>query len=204
MTGLQAHLKKWQDCRECPLAEVRFKTVLVRGQVPCDVLFVGEAPGKNENLLGYPFVGPAGKLLDSWIDQAVPRKADGGYALRIGFTNIIACIPLEEAGGGKVDEPPAKSVKACKGRLQEMIDLARPLAVVSVGSVSAKWVKNPKHLDLHGAHWEEILHPAYVLRRPSVEHPLLVRRCTVRLEEVFDKVLESRNAPRTGVARVPR
>jgi uracil-DNA glycosylase len=61
--------------------------VLCRGRLPCDVLFVGEAPGVSEDVLGRPFVGPAGKLLDTIVERAL----DGQYDCAM--TNLVACIP---------------------------------------------------------------------------------------------------------------
>jgi uracil-DNA glycosylase len=66
-----AHVDDWKDCTRCPLHTVRSNVVLARGSIPCDILFVGEAPGRSEDALGKPFVGPAGILLDEMIEDAL-------------------------------------------------------------------------------------------------------------------------------------
>ena len=73
MTPYIKHREKWKDCTRCLLHEHRRKIVLCRGKIPADVLFVGEAPGESEDVLGSPFVGPAAQLLDSLIEQAFSR-----------------------------------------------------------------------------------------------------------------------------------
>ncbi len=64
------HLAKWHDCTACSLHEHRGRMVFARGKIPCDVLFIGEAPGESEDVLGAPFKGPAGKLLDQIVERA--------------------------------------------------------------------------------------------------------------------------------------
>lgn len=93
------HKLKWSKCRECELCETRKQVVLASGSLPCDVLFVGEAPGVSENNLGTPFIGPAGKLLRAQIEAA---GMTGSY--KTAFTNLIACIPLGP-DGRKIHEP---------------------------------------------------------------------------------------------------
>lgn len=69
----QLHVREWENCTRCPLCETRRNIVLSRGKVPCDVLFIGEGPGESEDVLGAPFVGPAGHLLDHIIERSVPQ-----------------------------------------------------------------------------------------------------------------------------------
>src|SRR5262245_29940694 len=120
LTVCQAHINKYKDCRACGLWETRRSVVFARGQVPAEVCFVGEAPGISENLLGEPFVGPAGHLLDRIIQQAslwyteVLKRPPPTYCL----TNLIMCIPLDE-DGVKAAEPSPVEVEACSGRLKE-------------------------------------------------------------------------------------
>ena len=67
----QSHCEKWQDGCGAEICELANKVVLCRGRLPCDVLFIGEAPGESENVIGLPFVGPAGKLLDKMIKKGI-------------------------------------------------------------------------------------------------------------------------------------
>ncbi len=72
-TKLDQHIADWESCTRCPLHTTRRWVVLGRGTLPCDVLFVGEAPGNSENDIGKPFIGQAGKILDSLISASVYR-----------------------------------------------------------------------------------------------------------------------------------
>ncbi len=74
----QEYKKQWKGCKRCPLYKTRRKIVHCRGSLPCDIFFLGEAPGDSEDLLGKPFVGPAGKLLDRIIAKG------NGFDPRIG------------------------------------------------------------------------------------------------------------------------
>ena len=96
------HVKKWESCHRCHLGKEATSKAIVRGCLPCDYLFIGEAPGAAEDLYGLPFVGPAGQLLQSIISDSV---IDEGYTYAV--TNVIACIP--RSGNGGVREPTAAS-----------------------------------------------------------------------------------------------
>ncbi len=174
MTPYELHKRKWSTCTRCPLHEGRKNVVLVRGKLPCDVLFVGEAPGVNEDALGKPFCGPAGKLLDRMIEDA------GGFIprVRLAFSNVIACIPYDE-DGKKVSDPPKEAIKRCVPRLEELTRMAKPVKVVAVGLVAAKYVKN----DL------TIVHPAAILRANPAQQGLMYQRAVVQLAELFESLI---------------
>jgi uracil-DNA glycosylase len=97
VTPFQLHVNRWGDCQQCELHRVRHKVVLARGRVPCDVLFIGEAPGASEDVLGLPFVGPAGHMLDYIIERSIGehnelRKEKGLPGLRVAMTNLVCCM----------------------------------------------------------------------------------------------------------------
>ena len=148
MTVYQDHVREWKSCTKCGLCKTRKKVVFARGVIPCDVLFVGEAPGVSEDLLGIPFIGPAGKLLDEIIQEADQlRFTDyedycNSDSLRIARYNLVGCIPLVE--GQKVGQPPKEALRECTPRLAEMVEIARPKLIVAVGQVAAKEI--PKML----------------------------------------------------------
>ena len=131
----QQHVEKWRDCRRCPLCEGRNRVVLARGKIPCDVVFIGEAPGESENIRGIPFDGPAGCLLDSIADRA------GLGRLRLLFANLVACFPAEEKRTGS-NAPPEIAIKACLPRLRELLDMAKPRLVVCVGELATDWLNS--------------------------------------------------------------
>jgi uracil-DNA glycosylase len=118
MTPFQEHCTKWAN--GCGATECSFRgtrRVFARGKLPCDVLFLGEAPGESENALGIPFIGIAGKQLDKVVSKAVPSS------LRVAFSNMVSCIP-REVSGAKAEQPSDEQIKACAPRLQEFVKIA--------------------------------------------------------------------------------
>lgn len=167
--------------------------VLYKGKIPCDVLFIGEAPGDSEDVSGIPFSGPAGQLLDAAINSALDvenwRKQS---PFRLGFTNLVACVPKEEVpieeGSNtttivKSGEPAKESIESCASRLEEMYKIARPKKVVCVGKLSEKYV--PKTLDIAIEDTIGITHPAAVLRMDYSQKGLAYQRVIVQLEDLF-------------------
>ena len=97
--------------------------------MPCDIAFVGEAPGAAENALGKPFVGPAGQFLDDMNDVAVSRF--DGPAPKMLWTNLVACLPAYKSG--EISAPKKAEIDKCAPRLNEIINMAKPRAIVMVG-----------------------------------------------------------------------
>lgn len=154
------------------------KVVLARGRLPCEVLFVGEAPGASENFLGRPFVGPAGKLLDHIIEKSKKiSEVDYTYAM----TNIIACIPKDEENK-KLIEPPNFAIKACMKRLREIIDIANPPVIIAVGKIAT--TQMPLHAT-EGMRFARIIHPAAILRMDISQKGLALQRAIVTLSNVI-------------------
>lgn len=172
-----SYKEKWKDCKACELCDTRERIVLAKGKLPCDILFIGEAPGASENLIGKPFVGPAGHLLDQIIEESVPNN------LRIAFTNLISCIPLDE-NLNKVRQPHKEHLKACQQRLEEFVDLAQPRALVYVGKLSEK--EFPRMIDVGDRLSTSITHPAAILRAEQSQKGLAIQLCCVRLQDLCD------------------
>ena len=171
-TPYQLHVAKWTDCDRCELCAKRSKVVFARGKLPCDVLFIGEAPGDSEDVLGRPFVGPAGQLLDELIEAAKPN------GLTIAFTNLVGCIPRDEEGKG---EPSREAIMACRDKLLELIQIAQPTATVCVGKLAAKYaVATEKTV--------EIVHPAAILRADIAKRGLMYQRAQVILSDLFEEL----------------
>lgn len=170
---LHLHIQKWKNCTRCPLHEVRQKVVFVRGIVPCDVLFVGEAPGKSEDNRGQPFIGKAGKLLDNIISRAIATL--GHPKVRTAFTNLIGCIPIhtDEDGTKGKTTPEHDEIVACSGKLYELVELAKPKLVVRVGSLAREWCGDEYKYNLNIAPTADhvhIVHPAAILRgNPAIK-----------------------------------
>ncbi len=116
------HRNKIKDCHRCDLRKVYDKPVPCIGNPDADVMFVGEAPGADEVLLGKPFVGPSGKMLRSAI-------VDGGLDPDDVFiTNVLCCRPTDN----KFPSDEAL-VKICLGHIGKEMEIVRPKIVVAVG-----------------------------------------------------------------------
>ena len=138
---------------------------------------MGEAPGASEDVLGQPFVGPAGALLDRII-----AKALRGRKVAIAFTNLVACIPLGE-DGAKTAEPSLESIEACRDRLIEFAKIAQPRAVVCVGKLASKYL--PYINPLLTETITHITHPAAILRAKEEQQGLLIQTCTVTISDLL-------------------
>jgi uracil-DNA glycosylase len=191
------------------------KICLARGQIPCDVLFVGEAPGPSENILGQPFVGPAGQLQDRIISDAVnnvrfcsvcrkngrlvrfPSEENSSLCearheekdakgIRIAFGNVTCCIPLDE-DGDKFTEPPDDQVKQCQQRLKEFIEVANPRLIICVGNIASDWL-DPEYRYSCKVNKE--------IPRVQITHPAAILRATVAAKGLMIQrnVIAIRNA----------
>ena len=190
LSPFKQHVEKWKDCTRCSLHHGRKHVVISRGQVPCDILFIGEAPGKSEDVLGIPFIGPAGKLLDGIIERAID---DLGWidmngqppTVRLAFTNLVGCIPLGD-GGEKTSEPDQTDIVTCKPKLLEFYQLSKPKLLVLVGALPGKWVdKIIPHREIKSV---QIDHPAYLLRLNVAQQGLAIQRCEVKLRNAMEEL----------------
>lgn len=180
------HVNKWKDCRACPLCDQRDRIVLGRGQVPCDVLFIGEAPGEVEDTTGLPFKGPAGRLLDQIIERALPKEVT--HAL----TNLVCCFPREAKLRGE-NEPDRSEMLACRPRLVEFVNLARPKLIVCVGHLATEYVDHADTVPCC-----DIVHPAYILAHmPAVQKDFAINKSIVQVRSAVERVLQTEHGPFT-------
>ena len=149
------------QCKKCPLARTRNHAVPGEGNLHADLMFVGEAPGRDEDLQGKPFVGRAGKLLTKII-EAMEFNRDEVY-----ITNIIKCRPPENRN------PHPNEIQECQGYLFEQIEWIKPRVVVALGKVSASFFISEnlsmtklrgKFYDFHGISVMPTFHPSYLVR----------------------------------------
>lgn len=175
------HKEKWSNCERCSLCETRNKVVLLKGKLPCDILFVGEAPGTSEDALGIPFIGPAGHLMDRIIKDSLPETT------RLAFTNLVACIPIGE-DGSKAKEPDKKSIRECRERLLEVISLCKPGAIVCVGKLPAKHLKNDPAILEKLKVFETITHPAAIMRMDVSQKGLAIQKTIVVLQDLIEEI----------------
>lgn len=113
------------NCQKCSLSQSRTHAVPGEGDLNAELMFIGEAPGRDEDLQGRPFVGRAGQLLTKII-QAMTFQRDEVY-----ITNIIKCRPPGNRN------PQGNEIASCKDYLLAQIDLISPKVIVTLGKVAA-------------------------------------------------------------------
>ena len=159
-----------EACTACELGKTRTNCVFGTGNVNADILFVGEAPGDNEDKTGTPFVGRAGKLLDQYL-FAVDIPRDSVY-----IANILKCRPPKNR-----DPLPAEE-EACMDFLRRQVRLIKPKMIVCLGRISAMKLIKPdfKITKEHGVWFEKgnflitaVYHPALLLRDPHKKEEML-------------------------------
>lgn len=177
----QALEEKCRVCRKCPLCETRTNCVFGTGNRDAELMFVGEAPGEQEDLSGTPFVGRAGQLLDRFL-YAVDIKREDVY-----IANILKCRPPKNR-----DPLPAEE-DACIEYLREQVRLIRPRVIVCLGRIAAMRLIRPDYriTQEHGT-WVEkggfsmtaVFHPAALLRDPRRKEDMLndMKAIKARLE----------------------
>lgn len=153
-------------CTRCRLAGSRTQVVFGTGRHDAELMFVGEAPGRDEDLEGKPFVGRAGQLLTDII-KAMKLSREEVY-----IANVIKCRPPENRN------PEPDELESCRPYIRRQVELIRPRVIVtlgrfalqsltgktySIGTVRGSW------MDLDGARVMPTWHPAYLLRTPSAK-----------------------------------
>lgn len=178
-----AELKKeCAGCTRCGLCETRHNVVFGIGNEHADILFVGEGPGEQEDLQGYPFVGPAGKLLDDMLSIIDLSRDTNCY-----IANIVKCRPPRNR------DPLETEQDACIGYLRNQVALLRPRIIVCLGRVAAKRLIDPEYritrqhgqwVEKNGVWMTAIYHPSALLRdvgkRPETFDDLLSLRSKIR------------------------
>ncbi|MFO7766546.1 MAG: uracil-DNA glycosylase [Pelovirga sp.] len=153
-----------EQCRRCPLAATRTKVVFGRGNPLAEVVFVGEAPGFEEDRQGLPFVGEAGRLLERIIFSMGLSVKD------VYICNLIKCRPPGNRN------PAAEEVTACRPYLERQLTLLEPQVIVTLGRFAAQSlleVQTPvsrlrgNWYQYQGIAVMPTFHPAYLLRSPA-------------------------------------
>jgi DNA polymerase len=164
MADLAAVARSIDGCTRCKLSASRTRIVLGHGNPAADLMFVGEAPGREEDEQGLPFVGPAGQLLTKIIE------AMGMTREEVYIVNTVGCRPSENRN------PEPDEVAACRPFLQEQIRLVAPRVIVSLGTFATHAILQTdepisrlrgRWQVAHGARVMPTFHPAYLLRSPK-------------------------------------
>jgi len=173
MKGIDEILK----CEACRLSTTRRNLVLGRGRLNADLLYIGEGPGKTEDLRGAAFIGAAGKLLDKMNEDARTLDASDLPDLNKYYTNIVLCHPTDSfAGDNRI--PRKDEVFACMENVLSIIRITSPRAIILVGNTAFEFYKR----ELPMAH--HIQHPAYLLRKGGRGSPLYLRNVRI-LHEIM-------------------
>jgi uracil-DNA glycosylase len=153
------------DCTRCKLHTLgRSQIVFGVGNPQADLMFVGEAPGADEDIQGIPFVGRAGQLLTKII-EAIDLKREDVY-----IANVIKCRPPQNRN------PEPDEVETCEPFLFQQIDIIKPKVIVALGKFGAQTLLRTldpisrlrgRVFDYRGAKLIPTFHPAYLLRNPS-------------------------------------
>jgi probable DNA metabolism protein len=162
-----------QACRRCPLWRDATQGVCGEGPKRAGLMIVGEQPGDQEDLAGHPFVGPAGKVLDSALEEAGIDRDD------VFVTNAVKHFKHEPRGKRRIHKTPATSeVSACRWWLDAERSLVKPKAIVTLGGTAALGVLGRKvavtkergqPIPLTDATALLTVHPSYLLRIPDRE-----------------------------------
>jgi uracil-DNA glycosylase family protein len=122
-----------QECRGCDLWERATQAVFGEGPATADVVLVGEQPGDREDLVGKPFVGPAGRLLDDALEQAGIDRS------RTYLTNAVKHFKWKPRGKRRIhDKPSWSQISACRPWLEAELEAVRPRALVLMGATAAQ------------------------------------------------------------------
>ncbi|MFZ3363544.1 MAG: uracil-DNA glycosylase [Candidatus Acidiferrales bacterium] len=154
------------DCKRCRLCQQRNKIVFGAGNARADLVFVGEGPGRDEDIQGLPFVGRAGKLLTQMI-EAMGLKREDVY-----ICNVVKCRPPENRA------PEPDEMETCSPFLYRQLAVIEPKAVVCLGAIAFQALYGAKQsisrlrgqwLEFRGIPMMATYHPAYLLRNPNAK-----------------------------------
>ena len=172
-----------ENCEKCELCKTRTNCVFGVGNINADIMFVGEAPGQQEDLSGTPFVGRAGQLLDKFL-YAIDIKREDVY-----IANILKCRPPQNR------DPLPSEEEACIDYLREQVKLINPKVIVCLGRISAMKLIKPdfKITQEHGMWFKKgnylmtaVYHPAALLRDPRKKEDMLrdMQKIKEKIQEI--------------------
>jgi DNA polymerase len=191
---LVAFYHKLADCPKCPLSEGRTNVVFGSGDPDADLMFVGEAPGFNEDKQGKPFVGRAGKLLDQLLEEIGMTRKD------VFIANVLKCRPP-----GNRDPQPME-IEACEGHLFRQIQLIEPRVICSLGNFATKLLSSSpqgitkvrgvpqlREIGTRNVFLYPIFHPAAALYTPAMLEQLRID--VAALPDLLAQQLPGEQAP---------
>lgn len=178
MTDWNSLKQTCRSCTKCPLCETRNNVVFGTGYENADIMFVGEGPGEQEDLIGEPFVGPAGKLLDDML-----RIIDIDRTKNCYICNIVKCRPPRNR------DPLETEQESCIGYLRDQVALVKPKIIVCLGRIAAKRLIDPEYRITRE-------HGSWVYRNgiwmTAIYHPSALLRDVSKRPETFDDLIAIR------------
>jgi len=153
-----------RHCQKCPLGKMRTNVVFGSGNIKVKLMFVGEAPGRDEDMQGAPFVGEAGRLLTKIIEAMGIKRED------VYICNILKCRPPQNRN------PLPEEISECIGYLYAQIDTIRPKVICGLGKFASQALLGTEiPISRLRGNWHEYrgikfmptYHPAYLLRNPQ-------------------------------------
>jgi uracil-DNA glycosylase len=153
-----------KDCKKCDLYYTRTNFVFGGGNADSKIMFIGEAPGRNEDLQGKPFVGPAGKILDDLLSLINLTRNE------IFIANVLKCRPPQNR------DPEIEEINMCKDYLFKQIEIINPVIICTLGKYSTQLILNAgrgisglrgRVFKLENRYILPINHPAAALYAPS-------------------------------------
>lgn len=154
------------DCKRCRLCQQRNTIVFGAGNAHAQLVFVGEGPGRDEDIQGLPFVGRAGKLLTQMIDAMGLKRED------VYICNVVKCRPPENRA------PEPDEMETCSPFLYRQLAVIQPKAIVCLGAIAFQALYGAKQsisrlrgqwLEFRGIPMMATYHPAYLLRNPNAK-----------------------------------
>ena len=186
MHKLDSIAENVRECQKCELCETRIKAVPGKGNFDADVIFVGEAPGRNENIHGEPFVGAAGKRLDMILeDTGIDRKD-------VYITNIVKCRPPKNRVPSKKEE------ESCNDFIKQEIEIINPKIICVMGNTAYGTLLDGKEITKnHGKIVEKDGRKFFVTFHPAAT--IYNQKLVEELKEDFRKLakfLETKDEPK--------
>jgi uracil-DNA glycosylase family protein len=195
--SIEALAEAAKTCRACDIWSRAKQTVFGRGDPRAEVMLVGEQPGSQEDLAGYPFVGPAGKVLDkALLSAGIARD-------RVYITNVVKHFNSTQRGKWKIHKKPnAQEIAACRPWLDAEISMIRPKVIVCLGASAAQALISRNYRVTRqrgqlqksdfGPMITATVHPASILRAPDDEvRQLQMRQFVSDLKAIAHTLPES-------------
>ncbi len=190
--ALKRLIEEIGDCRRCRLAKERTTIVFGEGNADASLMFIGEAPGADEDKQGRPFVGKAGQLLTNLIVKMGIKRED------VYIANTVKCRPPENR------KPAPDEITACNPFLRKQIEIIKPKVIMTLGDLATRTLLGEvgsitrvrgKVFDLDGITVVPTFHPSYLLRNTSKKWD------TWRDAQLVLKILEDEKRSRGTAAK---